>query len=271
MKDVSKKKIVMAAVALRNLVTAGSPVAMTLLRDPQAMVSFASETYFLHNTMNGRRHLPQKPVHEVLPVNDPQKLVLGGLADSLNWFGPVPSYTADLIALCLMVRAVDARVVFEIGTLTGYTAFQFALNTSPDAVVYTLDLPASAAVRPHLATTFVDDAHIHQHRDTGYVFQGSPVESKIRCLHGDSATFDFTPYQGKVDLFFIDGAHSYEYVRSDTTKALQSCHGGSVIAWHDYGRMGVNGVSRWLRELSKLYKIYSVPGGSVAYTVVPSE
>ena len=40
---------------------------------------------------------------------------------------------------------------------------------------------------------------------------------------------------------------------------------GSVIAWHDFGRFGVNGVTRWLREFSRNHAVYCVPGGSLAY------
>ncbi len=77
--------------------------------------------------------------------------------------------------------------------------------------------------------------------------------------------FDFTPYHGKVDLFFIDGAHSYEYVRSDSHHALECMHQGGVIVWHDYGRWGVNGVSRFLHELRKSGReIYRLPGSSLA-------
>jgi hypothetical protein len=82
----------------------------------------------------------------------------------------------------------------------------------------------------------------------------------------DSAKFDYSPFNRRVDLFFIDGAHSYPYVRDDTLKALECCRPGSVIAWHDYGRHGVNGVSRWLHEFSRGRKIYCIPGGgSLAY------
>jgi hypothetical protein len=102
-----------------------------------------------------------------------------------------------------------------------------------------------------------------------HISNNAAAESKITRLYGDSATFDFAPYHGTIDLFFIDGAHSYEYVRSDTINALACCHPGSIIAWHDFGRVGVNGVSRWLRRLSRRYQIYSVPGGSLAFMVVP--
>jgi hypothetical protein len=72
-----------------------------------------------------------------------------------------------------------------------------------------------------------------------------------------------------VDFFFIDGAHSYKYVRSDTLNALKCCHPGSVVAWHDFGRMGVNGVTKWLLELSREgHDIYAIHGGSLAFMVI---
>jgi Methyltransferase domain len=91
---------------------------------------------------------------------------------------------------------------------------------------------------------------------------------KIHPLTGDSAEYDYSLYHGLVDLFFIDNAHSYEYVRSDTLNAMKCCHPGSVIAWHDFGRVGVNGVSRWLLEFSKQHQVYSVRGGSIAFCVI---
>lgn len=66
----------------------------------------------------------------------------------------------------------------------------------------------------------------------------------------------------------MDGAHSYQYVRQHTLNAFQTCHEGSVIVWRDYGRTGVNGVSKWIHELSATREIYPVPGGSIAFTVV---
>jgi hypothetical protein len=41
---------------------------------------------------------------------------------------------------------------------------------------------------------------------------------------------------------------------------------GSIIVWHDYGRFGINGVSRWLHEFAAQGReLYRVPGGSLAY------
>jgi hypothetical protein len=116
----------------------------------------------------------------------------------------------------------------------------------------------------------MDTQHIVEHAREGRMeFVGTPEAARIHCLYGDTAVFDFSPFKGKVDLFFIDGAHSYGYVRNDTLRAFDCCKPGSVIAWHDYGKMGFNGVSRWLHELAREgKKIYRVPGGSLAYMLV---
>jgi hypothetical protein len=121
-----------------------------------------------------------------------------------------------------------------------------------------------------LAVTKMDHNIVLDHEQTKQmVFDGKPEARRIHCLYGDSATFDFSPFLGKVDLLFIDGAHSYEYVRNDTLRAGPCCKAGSVIAWHDYGRVGFNGVSKWLHEFAKQGKtIYRIPGGSLVYMQV---
>jgi hypothetical protein len=137
-------------------------------------------------------------------------------------------------------------------------------------VVYSLDLPPN---RPELSlgATIMDVAIARQGAATStYAFSGRDVASKIHLLHGDSATFDFSPWHRRVDLFFIDGAHSYEYVRSDSERAFACVRPGGAVAWHDFGRSGVNGVGRCLRELrAKGLEILAVPGGSLAYLVLP--
>lgn len=169
-------------------------------------------------------------------------------------------------------QILKPRQVFEIGTLTGYTAFHFALNSPDDAKIYTLDLPMGEKIAPQLKTTMVDGTHIESHLgQRQYAFDNTAVAEKITCLFGDSAAFDFSPFHNQIDLFFIDGAHSYEYVRSDTLNALRCCHPGSVIAWHDFGRVGVNGVSKWILEFARTHQVYCVPGSSLAFMRVPDK
>ncbi len=256
-----------AAIAARNVVLGSNLASSRLATRPRALVAYNSEALFLLNAMQQHRGLPERHVLEALPQHGPVTLELSGHVDPL-WFRTVGSYLSDLVGLCLLCRALRPRVVFEIGTFNGYSAFHFALNTPPDSVIYTLDLPPGG-VELKLGATVVDLQHVREGvAAKSYAFTGTGVESKVHTLKGDSAIFDFSPWHRKVDLFFIDGAHSYEYVRSDTERALQCVRPGGAIAWHDFGRTGVNGVRRYLRELARTgLEINVLPGGSLAYVV----
>lgn len=258
------------AIVFRNAVLGGNLISLSLARDPRRMAIYTTECLFLYKAFRRKRGLPEKNVFEVLRANNVERVKLAGLGSGETWFNsPFASRASDIVNLCLICQTVKPKVVFEIGTGRGYTACHFALNTPSDAKIYTLDLPKDTNANPSLRTTAVDDILIQRASvSRGYRFGHTNVASKINCLFGDSANYDFSDFCEKVDFFFIDGAHCYEYVRSDTLNALKCCHPGSVIAWHDFGRMGVNGVSKYLLELSKEYEIYAIPGGSLAFMVV---
>jgi hypothetical protein len=257
------------AVAVRNIIIGGNLVSLSLLTRPRMMLFYITQNLFLLNTFDNRREIPQRNVFEVLPAADSESITLGNL-HSDTWLASYASPASDIISLCFICRLLKPKVVFEIGTLNGYTALHFALNTSDDARIFTLDLPKINKVVPGLSTTVIDDEFINSSGCLErYCFDGTDVRARITCLNGDSSGFDYSPYHRKVDFFFVDGAHSYEYARADTLNALVCCHPGSVIAWHDYGQMGMSGVSQWLHEFSRQgHEIYSVPGGSVAFMVV---
>jgi len=255
-------KIREIGIVFRNMILGGNLESLGAMRNPRMAAYYMTECRFLYRCIFPNHGLPQKPVWEALET-DQTSVVLFARA-ATEWFRPVASFTADLVSMCMLCQLVKPRVIFEIGTFHGAGALHWAGN-APDAEVYTLDLPGTAS--PSLALTEVDQAHIRDHEKTAHMeFEGKPEARRIHCLYGDSATFDFSPFLGRVDLFFIDGAHSYEYVRNDTLRAFACCKSGSVIAWHDYGRVGFNGVSKWLHELARDGKqIYRVPGGSLAY------
>jgi len=250
-----------SAFVLGKAATLGAnPRSMRHIFNPSAFSRYTREALFLHDTMFGRK-LPAQNVYAMFPLNAEEEISFN-LTDTAL-FGDVPSATADLISLCILARVAKPKVVFEIGTLSGSTALHFAIN-APGAEIYSLDLPAESI--PALRTTLMDNQHVEMHRSVpASALRSHPAGKRVRCLYGDSARFDYSPFHGRVDLFFIDGAHSYPYVRNDTLKALECCRPGSVMAWHDYGRHGVNGVSRWLHEFSAGRKIYCIPGGSLAY------
>lgn len=246
------------AIAAKNLVLGGNLKCLGL--GPRRAVSYAGECLFLDRVLHGSGDLPQKHVWDVLGVSANLPIIISPAATT-EWFGHLAgSTTTDMVELCALAQILRPKVIFEIGTYRGASAIQFAVN-APEATVFTLDLAPNQ--HPILATTPADRSIAARH----YQGQKDTQELRIQRLYGDSAVFDFSPYHKRVDLFFIAGAHSYEYVRNDTLKALDCVHQGSVIAWHDYGRCGVNGVSRWLHEFREGRQVYRVVGGSLAYTV----
>jgi predicted O-methyltransferase YrrM len=251
------------AIAARNLVLGGNLKTLKFLGRPTAGVGYVGECLFLERMMNPDGDLPQRQIWEVLGAASdafPVHLHPSALED---WFTKVASWQADLIALCMLCRLAKPRRIFEIGTLHGSSAMQMALN-APDAEVFTLDLEGEAALK----VTEVDHQYAREGKKRKLIFEGLPESRRIRVLHGDSASFDFAPFENSVDLFFVDGAHSYEYVKNDTGKALKCVREGGIIAWHDYGRCGVNGVSKWLNEFrAKNNDVQRIPGGSLAYMI----
>jgi hypothetical protein len=247
-------------IVLRNMILGGNLESLAALRDPRRAAYYVGECRFLYKCIFPRDGFAQKPVWEAFGADRVPVVLYGGAPG--EWFHAVASYTADLVSMCMLCQILKPKIIFEIGTLRGASALHWAGN-APDAEVYTLDLPSHGA--PSLAVTQMDRHIVNDHAEGKHM----PEASRIHCVYGDSATFDFSPFRGKVDLLFIDGAHSYDYVRNDTLRAGQCCKPGSVIAWHDYGRVGFNGVSKWLHQFARQGKtIYRVPGGSLAYTRV---
>jgi hypothetical protein len=149
-----------------------------------------------------------------------------------------------LVFLAGLVRALDVQSAFEIGTFDGVTTWTLARNMS-SGVVETLDLPADE--RPRLAIEHTDEevrALISSH-----VYDALPHPATIEQHWGDSAFFDFSAWDGKCDLVYIDGAHSVPYVASDTRNAFAMLSERGAIVWDDYWRQ-VNGVPKVLHGLA---------------------
>lgn len=140
-----------------------------------------------------------------------------------------------------------------------------ALNAPPDCQILTLDLP------PGEATQFqIDEGEQHMVRKPSpgarYEKYRATHPAAIARIHqrlGDSATFDYAPYQNSCSLVFVDGSHAYPYVRSDTTAALRLVTRGGIVIWHDYGIW--NGVTKALEEIEREERLglYNICGTSL--------
>jgi predicted O-methyltransferase YrrM len=150
------------------------------------------------------------------------------------------------LVLCALAALLEPTTIFEFGTYHGDTSWLLARNV-PKARIYTLDLGGpDAARRAQLELTDMDE-YFHDW-DRGVRFHGTPEGERITQLTGDSATFDFAPYRGTIDLAYVDASHSYSYVRSDTEAALAMLSPSGTIVWDDYTHY--SGIYAYLNELA---------------------
>jgi hypothetical protein len=161
----------------------------------------------------------------------------------------------ELVVICRMVRNLEPAIMFEFGTFDGRTTLNMAVNSRRDAVVYTLDLPRSS-IESASSPIHRDEMRYADKPESGDRFRGTAAENRIVQLYGDSGTFDFTPYRGDVDLVFVDGSHTFDYVVNDSLRALQMLRlSGGTILWHDYGRW--DGVTAALNQLRRKHSSFA--------------
>lgn len=230
-----------------NGALAGNLLSLSLAKQPRKLLKYVSECAFLYRSIADNRGVPQKHVFETVLHEGELHMVLPTPLQGNKWFSDLPFLAVDMVSLCLLCRLFKPNRIFEIGAFDGYSAAAMAMNSPAGAVVYSLDLPRE----PRRMT-----------------WEGTAVEEKVIPLAGDSAKFDFSPYRENIDLFFVDGAHSYEYALCDTRSALLCTRPGGVIVWHDFGKLGCTGVERAIRELAGGKQIFAVPGGSLAYAAI---
>lgn len=158
---------------------------------------------------------------------------------------------SELGILCRFARSfTEEGVIFEIGTFDGRTALNLSLNAENHGII-TLDLPKEhgAPLTTESSDTLYIDKDFSGERFLNNREKFPLAVQKIRQVYGDSATFDYSAYAGRCDLFFVDGSHSYAYVLKDSETALHLRSNNGIIIWHDYGRW--RGVTQGLEEIEK--------------------
>ncbi len=170
-----------------------------------------------------------------LPAIDPLDLVAEAEVEIVtHFFKGVPASVSPLeaMSLALLTKGVKARTAFEFGTYKGVSTTQLAANLQPDGTLYTLDLPEESEQATKLR--ILKDAERQIAAETG---KGSliPAElrSKVEFLRMDSADFDPMPFSERMDVVFVDGAHSFDYVRNDSEKGWSMVRPGGILIWHD--------------------------------------
>lgn len=138
-----------------------------------------------------------------------------------RWNAPL----LDVLILGRIVQQHQPQALFEFGTFDGRTSLNLIANASASAHLHTIDI-----------------------QEQKCRFEQTPFAARITRLVGDSRTYDFSPYEGKMDLVFVDADHNYKGVRHDTGVALKLLQArGGVLIWHDYGP-NCAGVTQALNE-----------------------
>jgi predicted O-methyltransferase YrrM len=171
-----------------------------------------------------------------------------------------------------LAKACGAKRIFEIGTASGFMARHLALNCGPDSRVWTLDLPEDAAGATRFQLLKVDMDIVKKGSrgspPAGWYAGRAPEADRIVQLLGDSARFDFSGVELPLDFAFIDGAHSYEYVISDSVNVLLRMRPNGVVVWDDYLHYWP-GLMRALGELDAIIRINQLLGTGLAAAVTP--
>jgi predicted O-methyltransferase YrrM len=151
----------------------------------------------------------------------------------------------DTFTFAALVKARAPKSYFEIGTGFGRSATLAALNTPPDADVRTMCID------------YLDNPRI------GWIFREHALAGKIHATRGDSRSFSFDPWWGKIDFVFIDGAHDFEAVSNDTKVAFRLVAPGGWIVWHDLS-IDCPGVARALQASGRANEIVAISGSVYA-------
>ena len=154
----------------------------------------------------------------------------------------------DQVALMSLVCDRKPEIVLEIGTYNGATTRLIALNL-PRAKIHTLDLPPDISSEElHQSKLPKDDFHLIGNRRVGEAIVSDPAITNVTQHYGDSATWDFSPVRG-LDFVFIDGSHTYQYIRNDTIRCAEAAAGRATFAWHDFNYSHYD-VVRYLTEMA---------------------
>ena len=227
---------------------------------PRVFARMAGEAYAAASrAYAGVGDVPEIALGDLLGERRPHVTVQVGRYED----GMLPSEQA--LALGALLVADQPTCVLEIGTYMGHTTRLIAENL-PNAAIHTVDLPESFPISSHddLPGMPKDDYHLIAKRVVGREFRETTLAARITQHFADSATWDFRK-AGSPDFFFIDGAHTYEYCKSDSDKCFALGSGPATFVWHDCDAIHP-GVVRFVMEWRRMGRdIKRIAGTPLAY------
>jgi hypothetical protein len=131
--------------------------------------------------------------------------------DQIYVDGPVVRH--GMLVLSALAALLECETIFEFGSVDALTPALLSHNLAK-VQIYSFDRPSETGSWPRAS------------RD-------SP-DPKITRLSGDSATFDFSPYSGKIDLVHIDASDRPASLVADTEAAFGMLSELGSIVWYGF-------------------------------------
>lgn len=230
-----------------------------LFKKPGKLRLFPGRIFRNYMSLVGNDKWQSKSIFEIFPDISGKRVILEHVSGQ-----GIETPLDELAYLALITSIKSPKNIFEIGTFRGRTALNFALNSPEKCTVYTLDLPPDKK-NSGMIDASKNDKIIIQKSNPNIEYAGKDVEVKIRQIYGDSTEFDFSPYYNRIDIVFIDGAHHYDAVKSDTENALKMVKPNGMIIWHDFAIYGdYNDVTRAILDCIPSEKIIQIDSTSIA-------
>jgi predicted O-methyltransferase YrrM len=231
-----------------------------LLRTGKLIEELSAKGKHKKNSPETEYRLPKVSLETLIGNLTPQ-LMETTVAD-----GNVTEY--ELFALAAIARKFQPKRLFEIGTFDGRTSLNLIANAAPGAEMYTLDLPQSDIAQTELRIKTGDRKFIDK-PVSGTRFLNSEYAGNIHQIYADSARYDYTHLHNSMDLIFVDGAHSYEYVINDTEKVRPLLRDGKgIILWHDYGwHEVIKALNEYYAKDAFFANLKHIEGTTIAYLI----
>jgi len=183
----------------------------------------ASIFLILKDETEHKSYLQKKYGKTQFPTVDINQFFVDGRAEINHYtFLDGSSLATDLALLKSIAASYPGCEYMEIGTWRGESILNVAdtgahctsVNLSPEDII----------------AMGLDEKYAHLH---GCLIKD---KSKIKTVYANSLTFDFSTLNQKYDLIFVDGDHTYDAVKSDSSKVFELLKDeNSMIVWHDYG------------------------------------
>ena len=169
----------------------------------------------------------------------------------------------ELVSVLGICSIYPSGNLLEIGSFRGRTALNIIYN-SPDLKIFTFDLPDQIDNEKDLKYNLVESDKVQAFHPKKKELKIKHKEyfSKINCLEGDSATYDFLNFDEFFDIIIIDGSHKYENVIIDSENAIKMIKKNGFIIWHDYSKDHIN----VLKAISFIKKKYSIEINRLKHT-----